>query len=349
MTSKKRNRAVGFLLAASLTGAGILALSALPSDGDGPRRPSVIVGHAKEALPSSTAGDWVSYADHVAVVNVVSENEQPPSAEEVQAGEGYISRTVKIDVAQKLWSRPGAAELPASVTSTVDGWSFKGTTRTPIAREGASRLEPGHTYVIALARFADGQWSRIGSGAALPYDGAVVGNGEVMSKPVTTQKAPLSAMIEGPDLQTRAVAVVAKGQAASALAGVLAKATPDPVAVQNSGLDPVARYAKVTGQTAPTEYCAAAEPFDAASGSELSKTELADYLEVLLPYETEDHAATLTTLISYFRFEAPQTPATAAKFAAARVEFTVRLRQQCGFEVRSLTPNPAPDPTTPVG
>ncbi|MET9959508.1 hypothetical protein ABZ128_10570 [Streptomyces sp. NPDC006326] len=351
MISMKRSRVVGSFVAASLAGAGILCLTGLTSDDGSPRRPSVIVAHAKEALPSTTARDWVSYADHVAVVRVVSEGEDAPSAEETAAGEGYISRTVKIDVAQKLWSRPGAPELPASVTSTVDGWSFKGSTRTPIARENASRLEPGHTYVIALARFGDGQWSRTGSGAALPYDSSVLGNGEVMSKTVTIEKAPspMPPMVEGPGLDATEVAAVAKGQAASALASMLAQATAEPAAVQNAGLDPVSRYAKVTAQTVPTEYCAAAEPFSAASGSELSKAEIADYLEVLLPYESADHATTVTMLISYYRDELAQDWSTIAKVTAARASFTARLGSQCGFEVRSLTPNPAPAPTVSVG
>jgi hypothetical protein len=99
----------------------------------------------------------------------------------------------------------------------------------------------------------------------------------------------------------------------------------------------------VAGAKTPSAYCAAAEPFNAASNSELSATELADYLEVLVSYETGDTATQFNTVISYFRGTTTTDPV-AAKTAVAN-----RIHTQCGFTVRSWTPNPAPSPTESIG
>ncbi|MFF8830740.1 hypothetical protein [Streptomyces sp. NPDC015131] len=342
MTSTRAKKTTGALAcAALLAGAGTwIAVSA--ADGGPSRaaadsaRPSKIMGHAKESLPSHTPEDWVSYGDHVAVVRVTSETAAPASAEEQEAGEGYLSRDVTMEVTDVLWSRAQAPALPGTVTTTVDGWSFKGDVRTPIAREGAARLEPGHSYVIALARFGNGEWSRIGTGAAMPYDSAKVGKGELEGDVIDVAAFRATASEEAASIADPTVEELTAGKSAQAVTQVLATAEPDPVAEDHFDLDPVARYAKAEGAgKAPTPYCAAAEPFDAASGGTLSAEELAAYLEVLVPSETGPVAADFTVMIAWFKGDT----ALEQEAGAAAPRVAERIKEQCGFTVRPLVPD----------
>lgn len=57
-------------------------------------RPRVVLAHGKERLPSTTAQDRVSHGDRTVVGTVASETRLPASDEEVEAGEGCLSRTV---------------------------------------------------------------------------------------------------------------------------------------------------------------------------------------------------------------------------------------------------------------
>jgi hypothetical protein len=346
MSFSPSKRLIG-LIGIAAVGAGAFSLSVVRSDDTddkADKRPSVIIGQGKEAVPATTPEDWLSFGDHAAVVQVASETAQTPSAEEKAAGEGYIGRTVQMNVKKIIWSRKDAAALPTAVTMEVDGWSFKGSVKTPIAQEGAARIEPGHTYIVNLAKFADGSWGSIGSDAALPYDNSIIGNGEVESQTVSVRRS-ISALAwigEDPDLDAP-VKDTTSGMTDTAVKDLLVLAKPDPVAVANATQDPVTRAETVAGAKTPSAYCAAAEPFNAASNSELSATELADYLEVLVSYETGDTATQFNTVISYFRGTTTTDPV-AAKTAVAN-----RIHTQCGFTVRSWTPNPAPSPTESIG
>jgi hypothetical protein len=136
-----------------------------------------------------TSTDWVTYADQVVVVRPTSEREIPATEEERDAGEGYLGRSANLDVDKVLWSRSEAPAAPRSLTLDVAGWAFKDGQRQEFAVHDTPRLEVGHTYIVALARLEDGTWSVLGSGASLPYDGGVIGNGESEGETVKTAKS----------------------------------------------------------------------------------------------------------------------------------------------------------------
>ncbi|MBB5108808.1 hypothetical protein [Streptomyces spectabilis] len=106
------------------------------------------------------------------------DSEVPPSAEEERVGEGMIVREGTLTVEQVLWSRAQAPTLPDQVTMDLAGWAFKGETRREFAGKGSPRVEPGCTYVMALARYSPDEWGPLGSDATLPYENGTIGKGE---------------------------------------------------------------------------------------------------------------------------------------------------------------------------
>ncbi|MGW9031607.1 hypothetical protein ACWGQ5_47885 [Streptomyces sp. NPDC055722] len=130
---------------------------------------------------SAAAQEWVAYGDHAAVIRVTREAAAKPDPKDGD----YIPRTVTATVTQVVWSRPKAPPLPKEITLEANGWY---TTlwggREEAAREGASRLEPGHTYVVGVI----GTGSRvklIGDDAAVPYDAATFGRGELEGRAIS--------------------------------------------------------------------------------------------------------------------------------------------------------------------
>ena len=81
--------------------AAMLCLSACEVPGDG-------TGHAgSELLPSASTTDWVTYGDLAVRARALEVVEVPPSAEELQAGEGVVGRQVKFGVEDTVWEQPG--------------------------------------------------------------------------------------------------------------------------------------------------------------------------------------------------------------------------------------------------
>ncbi|MFD5449363.1 hypothetical protein [Streptomyces sp. NPDC127100] len=150
---------------------------------------AIAAGDGRRVLPrasydpfrgSAAAEEWVAHGDHAAVVRITRES----TAEADPKDGDYIPRTVTATVAQVIWSRPGAPRLPEEVTLRAHGWY---TTlwggKEKAAREGAPRLEPGHTYVVGLVGTANGA-ELIGDDAALPYDDETFGLGEFEGRAV---------------------------------------------------------------------------------------------------------------------------------------------------------------------
>ncbi|MEZ7159143.1 hypothetical protein ACWIFK_01920 [Streptomyces althioticus] len=237
--SRRRGKRLwaGAVLVTAGAAAVVTALVVLPEDepGGGGVLPEVTVApQADDVLPSVTSTDWVTYADQVAVVRPTSDREIPASEEEKEAGEGYIGRQATLAVDKVLWSRPDAPQAPESLSLDVAGWVFKDGRRQEFAVHDTPRLEPGHTYILALARLDDGTWSILGSGAALPYDNGIIGNGESEGKDTRTPGKGSGDSVE------EQVA----GERAQALVTLLRKASPDPAAVPYADLPPEERYAK---------------------------------------------------------------------------------------------------------
>ncbi|MFD7713038.1 hypothetical protein ACFV6E_14035 [Streptomyces sp. NPDC059785] len=313
-----------------------------------PERPDVIIAQGKDALPNRSAVDWVSYADRVAVVDVTSEAEIPATAEEVAAGEGYISRRIDLDIGEVVWSRPGAPTPPSTLSLVVDGWSFADGTRTPMAVEESSRLEPGHTYVMSLARLADGTWSAIGSQAALPYDSGTIGAGEYQGRTVTAAQFGSAVKAhdgdtadEGPttkdaDVIKESVAELTAGKSSDYVETLLTGTDPDPLAEANFDLDPIARYEAVAGVDDPAEtFCSIAAPLAVSEEGQFTPAELGDILNQLAAKESGKDATDLSVLAAYHNGD----DSLESQAETVRPTVIANIEEQCGFDVGDLLPD----------
>jgi hypothetical protein len=153
---------------------------------------SVRLVEGADARPSSTASDWVTYADYVLITHAAFDSEVTPSAMELSQGAGVINRRVHLIVDSVLWTRPGGASVPApaSFDWTAFGWFFDGdpSNRVKMAGAGEPRIEPGHAYVMAVfwkPAVCDGptvaspaRWQALGGQSVVPFDNEVLGNGE---------------------------------------------------------------------------------------------------------------------------------------------------------------------------
>jgi hypothetical protein len=174
-------------------------------------KPVTILAQGADRLPNETASDWVTYADHVVSVTAASETELEPSREEMQRGEGLILRQVLLKVDRVLWSSTHAARpAPRSFAWVAYGWQFRNedtSERMKMAGEDEPRIEPGHRYVMAIewedARCTPGdyipaQWRGLGKSSTVPFDGAVIGQGEMQGEHQSTEEARASAAAAGP-------------------------------------------------------------------------------------------------------------------------------------------------------
>lgn len=196
---------------------------------------AVVMGHGLEIIDSQTADHWVSGAQHVVVYTVLDETEQPPQESEVEREEGLTYRIVHTRIDRVLWSKDGALKPPTGT------WDFKtygsafnnndGPGKAKFALEGRPRVEAGHTYIAAL-RWQDdpcsddpgkGSWGSLGSGAILPFDGEIIGQGEYEGQVRTAeQNRTLIAEERAGDALAQKLA----GQKVDALMGELEQAKP---------------------------------------------------------------------------------------------------------------------------
>ncbi|MDA1361394.1 hypothetical protein O1R50_17335 [Glycomyces luteolus] len=236
--------AAGIIAAASVTGI-IVAAIAAPAGGSSTQgaaesQPEVMLGQGGDHLPSVTAADWVTYADHVVVVEAVEEQAIAPTAEELERGEGIIGRIVSLTVEDVLWSREGAAQAaPATWEYSGLGWYFADgdTTNTvEMALIDLPRIEVGHQYVMAIrwekavcdedGEYTRAQWRGLGEGSEIPYDGGTIGNGE--SEGTVQDAAAFATAAE--DEVDQGVEELLAGETADALVSALNSAVPDTAA-----------------------------------------------------------------------------------------------------------------------
>jgi hypothetical protein len=333
-----RWKIAGAVLGAAL--AGSLALVPFGDDAPRPRDTGqeIVLADAKEAVPSRTATDWVSYGDQVAVVRVAAEHERHDAVDET--GEEYLARTVDLRVEERVWARPGAPALPDTLSVTADGWEVKGGTRVPVGAQDASRLEVGHDYVISFARFSDGAWAPLGSGGVLPYDNGRVGEGEFEGETVTVdayRSAWERQLVAGGE---EPLAFRAAGKPAAGVGAVLRSTAPDATAARYFGLDAAARYEKVTGAAEPADtFCSVAAPLAVSEESRYTPDELASVLTDLAELAPEGgqdlhaYAASLEKLPEPSeRRQLPKGGDTARKASITAIE------RECGIDVGDLLP-----------
>lgn len=236
----------GVIAAASVTGIAVAAFatSATPLDTQAAAEPGVMLGHGSDHLPSVTATDWVTYADHVIVVEALSEEALAPTAEDLERGEGIIGRTVTLAIEDVLWSREGATvAAPATWEYSGLGWHFAEgdvTDTVEMALHGLPRVEVGHQYVMAIrwekavcdedGEYTRAQWRGLGEGSEIPYDDDTIGNGE--SEGTVQDAAAFAADAE--DEVHQGVEELLAGQSADAIVTALNSAVPDTAAQTES-------------------------------------------------------------------------------------------------------------------
>ncbi|MEW9550358.1 hypothetical protein [Nonomuraea sp. NPDC050783] len=199
---------VAAAVVATLAGAG----SATTTAGGGTRSSHGVMAEGVDHLPSTTAADWVTYADHVIAVTATAEKIAPPAQSEIERGEGFLGRTVTLRVDSVLWSR-GEAPRPAPQIfdyPAVGAVFTEGATDspTPMALRNRPRLQTGHHYILAIewepAHCTDGdtpepaQWRGLGEGSELPYDDNTIGQGESEGAIQTADHARALAVQAGP-------------------------------------------------------------------------------------------------------------------------------------------------------
>jgi hypothetical protein len=208
-----------------------------------------------EQLPAKTATDWVTYGDHLVKVRIDSEQRVPPTAVEVEAGEGLIGRRVSLTIEETLWSRANApAAAPKTLQWDAGGWHFKGGTERPLQYSGVPRLEPGHTYLVLInygPMSLDGTGPSVGmplSGLAmLPFDDNTIGKGEKI--PLDDGSTYAGTSRKG----ATAMRDTLWGTTAQTAVATLRQTAPYPVAAQHMSKNPVQRYRAVLEATTPKQ------------------------------------------------------------------------------------------------
>ncbi|GEC10644.1 hypothetical protein SSP24_82990 [Streptomyces spinoverrucosus] len=146
-------------------------------------------GSADDPYPSQTAQDWVENADHVVVATPVREEETNRREFKKGAYRFQTDRTVTLRTDDVLWSAPRPdRSIDEGFELTAPGWRIHRASGNRVKRTAAyaPRLEPGHTYLLAVRWTADG-WAVLGEGAAVPFDDRTAGRGEWCGRVLTEE------------------------------------------------------------------------------------------------------------------------------------------------------------------
>ncbi|MGC0330688.1 hypothetical protein RKD23_003678 [Streptomyces sp. SAI-170] len=173
-------------------------------------------GGGNDPWPSQTARNWVTYADHVVVASPTAEEETNRREYRTGAVRYATDRLVTFRTDGVLWS----AERPAHAMGrdfrlTAPGWATYRATgnRTELTTGDAPRLEPGHTYLLAL-RWDAGRWTPLGEGAAVPFDDGVAGRGEWCGRVLPEQDVARGERFSRRDDQSLEETLLGQGEAA---------------------------------------------------------------------------------------------------------------------------------------
>jgi hypothetical protein len=213
-------RRAAFLAMTVLAAAGC---SALTSD-ESPSRVRMIPNASIDpAYPIDSLRDLVSYADQVSVVTVLGERRLAGGSEEESGG--LEGRAVTVRVEQTIWRGPAGTAAPKSFEFTTWGWSDG----RPLGEEGGARLETGRRYLVGLAHGREEgrtAWWSFSGGAQLRLDGDTLDADDVLGEPSSIFGALAGLTVEE-------------------AGAVLARATPDPLAVKYARLGASKRWQAV--------------------------------------------------------------------------------------------------------
>jgi hypothetical protein len=176
----------------------------------------------EQSFPADTLSDWVSYADQISVVRVISDAPIPPPTSPDTSG-GYQGRRATFAVERTLW-RASGVEPKTEFSMAVAGWLTQDSgDRYEACIEGSPRIELGDRYVLPLSHYDDGSPTLLSTDALLPL-GKVRGLAG-----------------EFPDTAAEQL----KGLSLDGIAALLADTAMDPLAKKYEDLPPYARGRRV--------------------------------------------------------------------------------------------------------
>jgi hypothetical protein len=214
------------LAALASTAIGVLACGSDPSI-DSP----VVFGEGTTLFPDETITDWVSYAENLSRVRVLSEMPLDPNQSVVVNMEGYVPRAVEIVVEDTVWVSPLRAEAtPSALSLTTLGWIRKGSTMAAAVAPNAARLEPGGSYFIPFVRYHNEKWGPLTPHCPFAAVGSPVATADVEKR------------------GSNAVARELAGLSTDAIRARLEIAEPDPLARKHGQLPALERLRAVNAE-----------------------------------------------------------------------------------------------------
>ena len=107
--------------------------------------------------PMHTVSDWVTNADQISVVKVISIRELPvePPAADDESGLSRQSKQVRLVVVRDLWVRPGT-QARRVIDYSYDAWRVKDGVRRPLDTPVIDRAAVGDEFVVPLKVPQDG-------------------------------------------------------------------------------------------------------------------------------------------------------------------------------------------------
>jgi hypothetical protein len=174
-TSVSPLRTVAGMTAAVAASAGIVAVALLSGPGrEAAAGPSASASHAHYVW-GDTPRDWVSWADRIAVVEVLGEEQVPSEPGELEGDSGWVARRIHAGIAQTIWARRGTASPPRSVKlRTTDGWWYNDGALTPMTDLGAYRGEVGDRLLVAMIHSDDWGWTLMSGGVRVGATGRLL-------------------------------------------------------------------------------------------------------------------------------------------------------------------------------
>ncbi|MFI0810615.1 hypothetical protein [Streptomyces echinatus] len=210
MSRRTRTAAIG---AGAALAVSVCALAAVahsrPAGDTHAQDKGVILAEGNDRHPSRTARDWVTYADYAVVVTALDDSAIEPDADDPDnpvGDSGPVMRKVRLRVDKILWSKEKPAhEPPKAFDWNAFGWhQDEDGERIEMSGAHEPRIEPGHSYVMALQWQAPqcppgddpvpGQWRGLGDESTIPYDQGVLGQGEFEGRTRTAPAAEESAL-----------------------------------------------------------------------------------------------------------------------------------------------------------
>lgn len=150
-----------------------------------------IIAHTEYAFPDDKLEDWVSYADQVSEIEVVSESRGALTGEAEVAREGYVSRTIEVRIGETIWWNPEVREEPETGELRLGaiGWHQRGNKLIRLRALEAPRLNVGGIYVVPL-QWHGKSWSLLTNRCTFAANGdetaeadvAMTKHGEVAAK-----------------------------------------------------------------------------------------------------------------------------------------------------------------------